>query len=167
MDVRFFNPFISAIQSVFKTTLKTEILISKPRVERKDEADADVSAIIGFSGGAMGSVALCFPMKTAVAAASKLTDTELHQDHPDFADALGELANRVAGQAKAQLHGEQISISVPSVAMGAAHCVLKSQRMPALMLLCDSVLGRFSVRVTMTANKNTNSQTPVRAVGRA
>jgi chemotaxis protein CheX len=167
MDVRYINPFIYAIQNVFKTMLKTEILISKPRAAGKDEADADVSAIIGFSGGAVGSVALCFPMKTGVAAASRFTNTELHQDDPDFADALGELANMVAGQAKAQLHGKQISISLPSVVRGPAHCVLKSQRTSALMIPCDSVLGRFCVRVTMALGKNANTQPPVQTAGQA
>ena len=52
MDVRYINPFISAIRNVFRTTLKTEILISKPRAPGKDDPDADVSAIIGLSGGA-------------------------------------------------------------------------------------------------------------------
>ena len=167
MDVRYINPFISAIQNVFRTTLKTEILISKPRAPGKDDPDTDVSAIIGLSGGTVGSVALCFPMKTAIAAAGKLTDTELQQNDPDFADALGELANMVAGQAKTQLLGNQISTSLPSVVMGSPHCVLKPERMPALTLPCDSALGRFCVRIAMIVGKNASSQTPVRTVRQA
>ena len=37
-----------------------------------------MSAIIGFSGDAVGSVALCFPMSTAVKTASMFAGTGLH-----------------------------------------------------------------------------------------
>jgi chemotaxis protein CheX len=163
MDVRYINPFITAIQHVFKTMLKTDILISKPRLKEKDERSADVSSIIGLSGGATGSVVLCFPAKTAVAAASKFAGTTMTEDHPDFADALGELANMVSGQAKSKFHGVQVTISLPSVVRGSNHCVLKSQRMPAIVLPCDSELGRFSVEVAMVTNVPVEAPEPAAA----
>ncbi len=149
MDVRFINPFITAVQHVFTTMLKTEIIISKPYLKSGDDRNTDVSAIIGFTGGAIGSVALCFPMRSAIATASKFAGVELNKNDADFADALGELANMVAGQAKAKLHGLRISISLPRVVVGEKINILDSKLQPVLGLPCDSALGRFTVEVMM------------------
>ena len=54
MDVRFINPFIGSVKNVFKTMLTTDIIVSKPVIKEHDEANADVSAVIGLSGDASG-----------------------------------------------------------------------------------------------------------------
>ena len=153
MDVRFINPFIGAIKNVFNTMLGTEILISKPRLKEPDEHFADVTAIIGFSGEATGSVAICFPIKTGVNTASKFVDSPVTQSDPEFADALGELANMVAGQAKSKLEGFDVNISLPRVVSGHGLQLLNSKTTPVLVLPCDSSLGRFSTEVTMVLSK--------------
>jgi len=158
VDVRFINPFIAGIKSVFTTMLSTDILISKPCVKTNNGPNADVSAIIGFSGEAVGSVALCFPLKTAVNVASKFAGVEITQDHPDFGDALGELANMVAGQAKAKFEGVSVSVSLPRVVTGRELKLLESRNTPILLLPCDSALGRFSTEVTMVVDKQRSAQ---------
>ncbi len=146
MDVRYINPFINGIKNVFRTMLSTDIVISKPRIKPRDIATTDISAIIGFSGDAAGSVALCFPTRTAEAAASKFAGVEINASHEDFADALGELANMVAGQAKSKLDGLDVYISLPRVIAGADLKLLDTKSAPVLLLPCDSALGRFPPR---------------------
>ena len=163
MDVRFINPFMAGIKNVFTTMLSTDIIISKPRVKGKDESRPEVSAIIGFSGDAMGSVALCFSLKTASRTASKFAGEEIGRDHPCFADALGELANMVAGQAKAKFEGVSASISLPRVIVGKDMELLGSENTPVLVLPCDSSLGRFTTEVTMAIVKKKTSSPPATA----
>lgn len=153
MDVRYINPFIFSVKTVFKTMLATEIVVSKPLLKAEDEGGADVSAVIGLSGDVVGSVVLSFPMATAVKAASKFSGVEMSPTHEDFADALGELANMVAGQAKSKLDGLTVSISLPSVIVGREHVVSQSRHRPRLALPCDSTLGRFCVEVAMICEK--------------
>lgn len=153
MDVRYINPFIGAIKNVFNTMLGTDILISKPRLKDPGEHFADITAIIGFSGEASGSVAICFPTNTGINAASKFTDGQVSQSDPEFADALGELANMVAGQAKSKLEGYDVNISLPRVVSGHGLQLLNSKTTPVLVLPCDSSLGRFSTEVTMVLSK--------------
>ncbi|GMU22274.1 MAG: hypothetical protein AMXMBFR13_23610 [Phycisphaerae bacterium] len=160
MDVRYINPFIASVKSVFKTMVCTEIAIGKPAVlQPHHEPNRDVSAVIGLSGDAVGCVILSLPMSTAVNAASKFAGVQMTPEHPDFGDALGELANMVAGQAKSQLTGFNISISLPSVVVGKEHVVSQSKNWPRLLLPCDSALGRFSVEVAMVM---ANRQAPVK-----
>jgi chemotaxis protein CheX len=153
MDVKYINPFISAVKHVFKTMLQAELVISKARLKAPDEANSDVSAVIGFSGDAAGCVILCFRMDTAVKTASKFAGSPLTPQSPDFSDALGELANMVAGQAKAKFDGLSVSISLPSVIIGSDHEVLQSKATPRLTIPCDSEFGRFAVEVAMIVQK--------------
>ena len=153
MDVRYINPFIFGIQKVFSTMLDTRILISKPCVKVSEGAHADVLAIIGFSGGAAGNVTLCFPLRTAVSVASKFSGTEITAEHPDFGDALGGLANMVAGHAKSKFDGLDVSISLPRVISGQEIKLLDSKTSPVLILPCDSRLGRFTTEVSMVVTR--------------
>jgi len=158
MDVRYINPFIVAVRSVFSTMLKTDIVVSKPVLKVAGEHASDVSAVIGLSGDAVGTVVLSFPMATAVKVASTFAGTEMTSSHPDFSDALGELANMVAGQAKSRFDGLNASISLPSVIIGKEHVVSQSRQTPRLALPCDSVLGRFCVEVALLVEKNRSAR---------
>ena len=154
MDVRYVNPFIAAIKHVFKTMLEIEVFIGKPCIKSSDAPSSDVSALIGYSGKATGSIAMCFSQNTAVRLASKFARAQLSMyDVIPLADALGELTNIVAGQAKAHLPNVPLTISLPRVVVGADHRLVESVVSPILFLPCDSSLGRFSVEVMMQVRK--------------
>jgi len=153
MDVRYINPFVESVKHLFKTMLSSDIIVNKPFLKGADAPRCDITAIIGFSGDATGSAALCFTNAAAVSIASKFAMTELTVDDPDFADALGELANMVAGQAKAKIHDMDISISLPQVIAGSNQRILSSGNNPVLVLPCDSPLGRFTIEVAMVVER--------------
>ena len=167
--MRFINPFVAAVKDVFKTMVATEITVGKPFVVQSHEKpSADASAVIGLSGDAAGCVVLSLPMTTAVNAAGKFAGVEMTQDHPDFCDALGELANMVAGQAKAKFEGVSVAISLPSVIIGREHVVSKSKQAPRLALPCESALGPFWVEIAMVIEKPAEvAQAPAVAGARA
>jgi len=157
MDVRYINPFIAAVKTVFETMVMTDVTVGKPvPAGNGNDPKVDVSAIIGLSGDAVGAVVLSFEMDTASRAASKFAGIELKPEHPDFADALGELCNMVAGQAKVRLEGLNCSVSLPSVIIGPEHVVSQSKSKPRLLLPCSSELGQFHVEVAMVIEKKAN-----------
>lgn len=155
MDVRYINPFINSVKLVFKRMLETEIIVSKPCVKNGAHRPSDVTAFIGFAGGATGSVALCFSKKTAIRIAGKFAGRGItRSQRAELADALGELANMVTGQAKAHIPTDDVSVSLPRVVMGDEHQTLDSPSSPVLVLPCDCELGRFSLEVTMKVRKS-------------
>lgn len=154
MNVRYINPFIEGIKAVFSTMLKTDILISKPIVKTDNDRTTEVAAIIRFSGDATGCVALCFPMRSALATARKFTGMDINKDDDYFADALGELVNMVSGQARSKLEGLHCNVELPEVVVGKGHEVVRSNGAPWLALPCDSMLGRFCVEVAMVMQEN-------------
>jgi chemotaxis protein CheX len=140
---------MAAIKNVFITMLQTDIIVGEPMVKDGENRTTDVSAIIAFTGEIQGHLALCYPLRTALKVASAFADCEITQHHPDFADALGELANMVAGNAKARLPGLHVNISLPHMVAGRNLQLLTSPRTPVLIFACDSTLGRFTAEVTM------------------
>ena len=154
MDVKFINHFVSSVKKVFATMVGTELTIGQPSVlNALEQPQADVSAVIGLSGDVVGCMVLSLPMATAVNAASKFASIEMDQDHADFSDAIGELANMVAGQAKAKFEGLNSSISLPGVIIGPNHVVSQSRQAPRLAIPCGSTLGDFTIEVAMVVEK--------------
>ena len=141
MDVRFINPFISAIKSVFETMVHTTVTVKKPEKVGEDHPAQEVAGVIGLSGAVVGSVILGFSNDTAGKVATAFAGIPIEQGHPDFADAIGELANMVAGSAKAKFEGHNVSISLPNVIVGKEHKVLHSQTCPRIQIPCDTPLG--------------------------
>jgi chemotaxis protein CheX len=153
MDVRYINPFMRAIRNVFQTMLKLDVSMQKPHVKNEAKASADVSGVIGFSGDATGCVVLSFPRDVACKVASTFAGTPIDLESPDMIDAIGELANMVAGNAKKDFEGVRICISLPSVVIGHDHIVSQSRMVPRLVLPCQSPLGDFYVEVAMKVDK--------------
>ena len=149
MDVRFINPFVNAIQHVFKTMISVDTVIGKPFLKTQEGLDTEVSAVIGLSGDAVGSVVLCFPRATAVKFATAFSGEPMSVKPPDFGDALGELVNMVTGNAKSRFKGVSCDISLPNVLSGFDVKVHQVRRDATLVLPCDSTMGHFRVEVTM------------------
>ena len=50
MDVQFINPFLSAVQGVFKAMLGIQINLGKQSVKTTNLTHCDVTGVIGFAG---------------------------------------------------------------------------------------------------------------------
>ena len=150
MDVKHLAIIVKSINTVCTTMASTSVNVGKPlAIKPQHEVGADVSAVIGLSGELVGCVVLGFPMQTATQLASRFAGIEIDESHPDLTDALGELANMVAGHAKAALDGFEVSISLPNVIVGKAHIVPQSKSRPRLGLPCECDAGPFRVEVAL------------------
>ncbi|MFA5863111.1 MAG: chemotaxis protein CheX [Phycisphaerae bacterium] len=155
MDVRYVNPFMGAIKNVFKTMLKLDVQFGKPYLKTVEQTSHDVSGIIGLSGDVVGTVIVSFPRLSAVKIASTFAGTALGDTDEDFSDAIGELANMIAGNAKKDIEGLNISITTPSVVVGAGHQVKCAKIIPHLAIPCSCPAGSFVVEVGIkTVNRS-------------
>ena len=153
MDVRYINPFVKSITNIFETMLSSNATFGKPYVQSGEGNNPDVSGVIGFSGDASGAVVLSVSKEKAVKIASQFAGMEIEVESADFADAIGELVNMVAGGAKAEFHGLSVNISLPSVIIGDGHAVSNLNAHPGLVIPCETPLGAFDVHVSMKVNK--------------
>ncbi len=156
MDVRHINPFIVSIKDVFSTMAGVEVQVLKPKMKTDDSETVGVSGVIGLSGDAAGACLLCFPTDVACKLASAFSGEEMSENHPDFADAIGELANMIAGGAKSNFDGLAVTISLPSVVVGDPHEIVVTgvpSDTPRLIIPCQTEMGQFHVEVAMVVEK--------------
>ena len=150
--------------------VQTEVGIGKSMIRTEELHSADVSGVIGLSGDVAGAVVLSFPARVASKLASRFAGVELDVGQEDFSDAIGELTNMVAGNAKKDFGGLNVTISLPSVIVGAGHQVSQSSNSPQLVIPCQTLLGPFNVEVAMVVHKKseaTPAPAPPERVGAA
>jgi len=139
--------FVKSVQNVFSTMLQVPLQIGTPTIKTDTQPPFDVTGIIGMSGDVEGSVVLSFPTATAERVVSIFSSTEITKAHPDFPDAIGELVNMISGGAKAQFKNKKVTITCPSVIIGADHVVHGRRDSKCIMIPCGSDLGDFVVEV--------------------
>lgn len=139
--------FANSVRTVLATMLGgTQATFGKPAIKSVPEASYDISAIIGFTGEIVGSMVVSFRQDAAAKLVEKFAGMALEPGTPDFADAVGELANMFAGNAKKDL-GANASISCPNVIVGKGHTIARLQDVPCVIIPVQTPLGEFAVEV--------------------
>jgi chemotaxis protein CheX len=146
--------FVRSIQEVLATMAGMTVTVGKPTVKVSPATSYDVSGLIGFSGDFVGSMVLSFKEATAEKLVAAFAGAPIPAGSADFADAVGELANMIAGAAKKSF-GSETSITVPSVILGHGHVVARLQDVPCLIIPCQSPAGEFAVEVCIKPQKAT------------
>jgi chemotaxis protein CheX len=151
MDVKYINPFLKAVTSVFDTMIDIPVSIGKPRVKKEPIPPYDISGIIGLSGGVTGCVVIHLSEKLALHLASKMLDERFTELDADCSDAIGEIANMIAGNAKNDFPGKESDISVPSIVIG-EHKMAYPKETPIISIPCSTDAGDFCVDIAFKAN---------------
>ncbi len=148
MEMQDVSAFVHSVRNVFETMLQMSAQSQDPIVKPPGHPSFDVTGIIGMSGDVTGSVVLSFPIATAEGVVALMTGQSISHTDPDFADAVGELVNMIAGGAKAQMRDKKITITYPSVIIGSDHAVFGRKGATCVVLPCSCDCGDFTVEIT-------------------
>lgn len=151
MNAQQIRCFLESTENLFTTMLSSKVEFGRPEMQPRDAKHHDVSGIIGLSGDIVGSVVVGFPMQTALAAVEAFIGMRIEVEDENFPDAIGELANMIAGGAKAKMDGDDISISCPSVVIGADYTVQRPKQTNCVRIPCRSTFGEFDLKVWISA----------------
>ena len=88
---------------------------------------------------------MSFPQDTALKIVSALVGAPMTSLDMDVADAIGELANIVAGNAKKGINGFNLSISLPQVVIGKDHVLSRQSGIPTVVVPFVSSMGNFAL----------------------
>ncbi|MBN2476816.1 MAG: chemotaxis protein CheX [Pirellulales bacterium] len=147
MKVEYINPFITSVISVFDTMLSTELVRGQPFSKGSHTPEHDISGMIGLSGKAKGTVVLSLSRATALSATEVLLGQRPLAIDEDVVDAVGELANMIAGGAKAQLEQLALRVSLPTVITGKNLSVDFPSSVSPVCIPFDCPLGDVTVEV--------------------
>ena len=113
MKAAYINPFINAVSRLFKTMMAFPIKIGQPGLNRRAQPQHDVCGVIDVSGTVKGRVVVSMPETLAAALASILIGDTIEALDEDCIDAVGEIANMIAGNAKTDFPEGAGAILVP------------------------------------------------------
>jgi chemotaxis protein CheX len=150
MDVKYINPFVVAIKNIFKTMIDVPFKLGNPTLKKDRTPSFEVSSIIGLSGNVSGCVVINLSTPVALQLVSALLGDEVTEIDEDAIDAIGEIANMIAGNAKTDFPGENNAISVPSVVTG-KHEVAYPSGLPIIAIPCETDAGQMVVEVAIKA----------------
>ena len=150
-DVDFINPVITSLEEAFDTMLNCKISRVGLMLMENNTALHPISGIIGISGRqAVGTVVLTMAESVALKAASTLLMTEVTEVDEDVMDAVGELANMVAGSTKARLSQYQLSMGLPSVFQGSNCRIHFPAKSHPIVIPFQSAWGALALEVGFT-----------------
>ena len=147
MNVEYINPFLKSTVSVFNTMLNCKLERGTPYLKNGTQPQHEVSGVIGLSGKALGTVVLGLSREAAISATEALLQERPAEINGDVTDAVGELVNIIAGNAKAALEHLEMSVSLPTVITGKNHCVEFPTRVTPISIPFTSPWGEITVDV--------------------
>lgn len=119
VDAASINCFVASLDSVFETMLDLPVKRQGLEFKSGSLAGDGVATLIGISGPATGVVVLRYPSATAIALAAKMSGSQPDSVDETVTDVVCELANMVAGAAKAKIEGDTpAELSLPSIIVG-------------------------------------------------
>jgi chemotaxis protein CheX len=126
----------------------------KPFLKKNEAALGDVSAIIGITGAAKGSMALTFSESAIKAIAGSLLGMIFDEVNEKLRDAVGELTNMICGDARRRLSEEGISLQagIPTIVSGKNHTINHISNGPRLAIPFQTPHGAFIVEVAFSAS---------------
>ena len=103
MKAEHINPFLRSLANTFSTMLGCEVERGELQMRSEKATPYPISGVIGLSGKAVGTVVINLSEEVAIKAASTMLMMEINEINDEVVDAVGELANMVAGAAKTEL----------------------------------------------------------------
>jgi chemotaxis protein CheX len=141
------NPVISATKTVFETMLNCTPRRTGLALKENLSPPHEVSAVIGVTGKAAGTIVLSLSRQTAFEVLNRLVGVQAKEVNSEVCDAVGELTNMIAGAAKAQMAQLALSISIPNIISGPNHVVHYPSNVTPISIVFDSDLGPFAIEV--------------------
>jgi chemotaxis protein CheX len=143
---------IKDVQDVFITMVGVDELTFLPiQIEATTHFMKSITAMVGLAGTYNGLVSVHVPWPLALSFTSVMLGTAIDEMDDDVNDALGEIANMIAGSFKQHLSkgGADIQLSTPSVINGADYVVSSGTARENITLKFTSEDAWFIVAISI------------------
>jgi chemotaxis protein CheX len=148
------NPFVHSTINALETMAFIKPGIGKPFLKNQNDPVCDVSGSIGLIGEIAGTINVNFETEVIC----KIVSNMLGESHTEIdntvVDAVGEIANMVAGGAKGEMQGKgmNFNIALPNVTVGHRHSHAFPPDIPTIVIPFTTEQGEFTVEVCIRTN---------------
>jgi chemotaxis protein CheX len=153
---QYIQPFVDVTKTCFKDFCGVDLTVQRPYFEEADAVNQwDISAVIGLTGEARGAVVVSMKAGLACSLTKQLTQMEHTKIDDDVVDAVGEIVNIIAGNAKKGLEEEfRIVISLPTIVQGPGHQIKWPNKQARIICIpCSVGADTFTLSVAIDSVK--------------
>jgi chemotaxis protein CheX len=149
MKADFINPFLESTISVLATMASVTPVAGTPYLKKESSVVGDVSAIVGITGEAEGSLCLTFTSNCILFIVGQMFGEKKTEIDEEVKDAVGELTNMISGASRRALEGlgHHFQGAIPSVVSGHNHEIRHVTKGPILSIPFNTDAGGFTVEV--------------------
>ena len=142
---------IEATREIFETMLMMDVTPGEQQASRTIHFHDTVSGIVGMAGGYRGLMAIHAPDSVAMAITGSFLGLEVASVDDDVKDAIGEMANMLAGSVKASLTacGKDVKLSIPTAVCGKEYSLDCPEQSDWVVLPFTSAAGNFLVELQL------------------
>jgi len=145
---------IDATQEIFETMIMVEAKAGKPLDKPVTSFEKGMTSMVGFAGFRQGMLAIHTPENVALDITTLFLGLEVDKIDEDVIDALGELANMVAGSIKPLIakDGVDVELSLPSVIHGSEYSMTTLADSETIVVPFSLNAGDFLVELAFKAD---------------
>jgi chemotaxis protein CheX len=146
-NVEVAKAFIAATSNILSTMASITPNAGKVFVKTDQTALGDFSAVIGVTGAHKGSICVSFTKEGAISVVRAMLGDGIENLEQDAIDTVGEIANMVAGQARATLaeKGVVLQGATPTIVTGENHRITHMSKAPVMCIPFTLPEGSFTV----------------------
>ncbi len=140
------NPIILAVIRTFDSMLGCMPRRTGLELKQKSSPRYPLSAIVALTGKLNGTIVLSVSEQVALGVLQRLLFIETEEINSDVCDAVGEIANMIAGASKSELSHLSLSLGIPNMVLGKDHEVHYPPEVTSPMCIhFDSEMGPFTI----------------------
>jgi len=111
---------IAGVKDVFSTMLMIDLESEEVTTDQSCSIDSNLTSMLGLGGGIRGMLAIHCPATVAKGITGGFLGVEVDTLDEDVKDAIGEIANMVAGNLKVSLakQGIDVELAIPTSIVG-------------------------------------------------
>ena len=138
---------VEVTKEIFETMIMVDVTPGEPLVEHVSRFKCSLSAMVGFAGFKQGNLAIHASDKVAKGLTQDFLGMEIDSINEDVEDAMGELANMLAGSMKPFISAEggKVELSLPSVVYGEEYTLTVVNKADWVIVPFSTSHGEFLV----------------------
>ncbi len=152
--MEFAKKIVETTEEIFNTMIFMEISAEAPLEQGKQALGCHISAMIGLTGGFSAMLGIHCPEAVGLAITGAMLGMEIEEIDTDVKDALGEIANMVAGGLKEKFAAENIDLelAIPTAISGKSYTIASSTRSNRVIIPFSVEQGQFFIEMKYNLN---------------
>ena len=143
----FHTKIVEVTKEIFETMIMMDVTPGQPLAEHVSKFNYSLSAMVGFAGLKQGNLTIHAPEEVAIGLTQSFLGADIEEINEDVQDAMGELANMIAGSLKPTIsnEGKTVELSLPSVVYGKEYTMTAVAKSDWIIVPFTVSYGQFLV----------------------